>query len=390
MEKNNESSRKIVVNYNDNNYQFNIELSKPLNALYNELCSYFQINPNNFVLYFNEQKIRTDNNNQQLFNIIKNNSNLIFKIIPKKIKISQKLNLFRNSNTPKKITSITSRKKQSSNFLTISTQENIINKNRKNNIYGNASVIISKIPSNEDIQNILFEFNNKQNNNNNNHKLNNGNFENNNGFLTVLGNNSVRVDFKNESTLNEFISYISFIKYQNNYYKNIIIQKNCSSIRNNLRNLSYSKNNDRKENHKLNKRYNYSNSSKMLFSENNININDVIRALKQNELNNDCYHGLSLSRDGEDEIITDYYRQQNYLRNSSPYISENEKRILEEKENKKHFFKHKNFITSVGKYSMKPNFISNYVGMTPSENPKNHEFRNVDKNKWITNKGFNV
>jgi len=57
----------------------------------------------------------------------------------------------------------------------------------------------------------------------------------------------------------------------------------------------------------------------------------------------------------------------------------------------KHFFdKHKNFITSVGKYSMKPNFIPNYVGMTPSENPKNHAFRNVDKNKWITNKGFNV
>ena len=39
---------------------------------------------------------------------------------------------------------------------------------------------------------------------------------------------------------------------------------------------------------------------------------------------------------------------------------------------------------------MKPNFIPNYVGMTPSENPNNHEFRNVDKKKWITNKGFNV
>ena len=113
--------------------------------------------------------------------------------------------------------------------------------------------------------------------------------------------------------------------------------------------------------------------------------------MKENELNNDCYHGLSLKRDWEDEIVTDYYKQQNFLRNSSPYISEDEKRILEEKENKKHFIdKHKNFVTSVGKYSMKPNFIPNYVGMTPSENPKTHEFRNVDKKKWITNKGFNV
>ena len=158
-------------------------------------------------------------------------------------------------------------------------------------------------------------------------------------------------------------------------------------MRKKTRNLSHSINYGHSHSSDIHKRHKITNSSKVL---NNIKIDDVIRAIKQNELNNDCYHGLSLSRDGEDEIITDYYRQQNFLRNSSPYISENEKRILEERENKKHFFKHKNFITSVGKYSMKPNFIPNYVGMTPSENPNNHEFRNVDKNKWITNKGFNV
>jgi len=96
-----------------------------------------------------------------------------------------------------------------------------------------------------------------------------------------------------------------------------------------------------------------------MFSENNININinDVIKAIKKNELNTDSYHRLCLNRDEEDEIITDYYKQQNYLRNSSPYISKNEKIILEEKENRKHFFKNKNFVVSVGKYSMKPNFI---------------------------------
>ena len=61
---------------------------------------------------------------------------------------------------------------------------------------------------------------------------------------------------------------------------------------------------------------------------------------------------------------------------------------MEEKEKKKKFFKNKNFITSVGKYSMKPNFIPNYVGMTPSINPNEYEFRNINKNKWITIKGF--
>ena len=382
MEQSNEVSKIIVVNYKDNNYQFSTGLEKPINIFYNEICSYFKINPNNFILYYDKQKITAENNNLQLINIINNNSNSFFKIIPKKLKIGKKLNIPQNINTPKKLTSITSRKKPSSNFLTISIQGNGINANKNNNNYTNASVTISQIPSVKDIQDILFDFNN-------NHKINNNNFENSDGVVTVIGNKTVKVDFQNESNLNDFISYISFIQYENNYYKNIIIQKDNSFIRNNIRNLSYSNNNVRKEIHKFNRRYNYSNSSKLL-SENNININDVIRALKKNELNNDCYHGLSLSRDGEDEIITDYYRQQNYLRNSSPYISENEKRILEEKENKKHFFKNKNFVTSVGKYSMKPNFIPNYVGMTPSENPKNHEFRNVDKNKWITDKGFNV
>ena len=80
-----------------------------------------------------------------------------------------------------------------------------------------------------------------------------------------------------------------------------------------------------------------------------------------------------------------------FLRNSSPYISENEKRILEEKESKKKDYdKRQRFITSVGHYSMKPNYIANYVGMTPSENPKTHSFRDIDKSKWITNKGFNL
>ena len=383
---NNNISKVIIVNYKNNNYQFSTELIKPINILYNEICSYFNINPNNYSFYYNKQKLITDNNNQQLYNIIDNDSNPFFKIIQNKIPSFQKLNINPAINSSKKFNSITSRKKQSSNLLTIPIKEKLINSNKDNKINSSSSVIISQIPSFEDIEKILYDFNNKQNTYN--HKTNN-NF-NNNGIMTVIGRKTARINFREESTLNEFISYISFLKYENNYFKNIIIQKDTSSLKAKSRNLSQSNKNLRKDIHKFSKKYNYSNSSKMLLSENNININDVIKALKQNELNNDCYHGLSLSRDGEDEIITDYYRQQNYLRNSSPYISENEKRILEERENKKHFFKHKNFFTSVGKYSMKPNFIPNYVGMTPSENPKNHEFRNVDKNKWITNKGFNV
>ncbi len=88
------------------------------------------------------------------------------------------------------------------------------------------------------------------------------------------------------------------------------------------------------------------------------------------------------------KIINDFYSHQKYVRNSSPYISEDEQRKFEEKENKKKFINKKGFFVSVGKYSMKPNYIQNYVQMTPSESPLNFKFRIENKNKWLTKKGF--
>lgn len=394
------TSKIITLNFKQNNYQFSTELIKPLNTFYNEVCSYLQINPNNFSLYNNSQKLLTDNKNITISQVINSNDEPYFQILPKKQKTKTPNKLQFNSITTNE--PYTSRKKVIHNFLTISNNKKkplFANKryNNNNNFseyeqhYG---VIISQIPSVQDIENILSNFNKKQNNIIDYNLKTNNNFDKKNGILTVLFNNSVRIDFQDEKVLNEFISYVSFMKYENVYYKNMIIKKDISKIKKSLRNLSYSQKNVRNLLPNFNKKYNYNNNINTLQNEEHnikININDVIKAIKQNESNKECYHGLSLKRDGEDEIITDYYKQQNFLRNSSPYISDNEKRILEERENKKHFFdKHKNFITSVGKYSMKPNFIPNYVGMTPSENPKNHAFRNVDKNKWITNKGFNV
>ena len=394
------TSKIITLNFKQNNYQFSTELIKPLNTFYNEVCSYLQINPNNFSLYNNSQKLLTDNKNITISQVINSNDEPYFQILPKKQKTKTPNKLQFNSITTNE--PYTSRKKVIPNFLTISNNKKkplFANKryNNNNNFseyeqhYG---VIISQIPSVQDIENILSNFNKKQNNIIDYNLKTNNNFDKKNGILTVLFNNSVRIDFQDEKVLNEFISYVSFMKYENVYYKNMIIKKDISKIKKSLRNLSYSQKNVRNLLPNFNKKYNYNNNINTLQNEEHnikININNVIKAIKQNESNKECYHGLSLKRDGEDEIITDYYKQQNFLRNSSPYISDNEKRILEERENKKHFFdKHKNFITSVGKYSMKPNFIPNYVGMTPSENPKNHAFRNVDKNKWITNKGFNV
>jgi hypothetical protein len=275
------------------------------------------------------------------------------------------------------------------NIKSLSLRENIIMKTNREAI----GAIITKFPSVQDVEKILKDFN-----------LNNIHLPEKKGLLTNIDNNSLRVDFNKEAYLNEFINYISFIKYENPHYKKISIKKDVSNINGILSSRGSSNKALPKIFNTFEEKYDFQNNKNNNINNNplaksasknpkyklKIKIDDVIKALKQNELNKDSYHGLSLKRDGEDEIVTDYYQQQSFLRNSSPYINEHEKQILEEKENKKHFFKNKNFVTSVGKYSMKPNFIPNYVGLTPGENPKNHEFRAVDKNKWISKKGFNV
>jgi len=391
--KNKHQSTVITLTYNDNNYQFSTELIKPVETFYSEICSYLQINPKSFSLYYNSNHISFKSNpNQKISDIIDNNPNSAFKILPKKTKtINLRYQTIDQVDNSKNNNNIISRNKYNplsfssksvrNNLKLLTKNENKIFKEKINK--DSIGAIITKYPSVKEVEKILEDFN-----------MNNMHFPNKRGVMINLGNDSLRVDFNNEAYLNEFISYVSFIKYENPHFKNLTIKKDVSTMKLNKKGISNKLLPNIIQN--FDKKYDYMNNnlsksvakpSKMKLK---IKINDVIQALKHNELNKDTYHGLTLDLKGEDEIITDYYQQQSFLRNSSPYITEHEKQILEEKENKKHFFKHKNFVTSVGKYSMKPNFIPNYVGLTPGENPKNHEFREVDKNKWMNKKGFNI
>lgn len=73
---------------------------------------------------------------------------------------------------------------------------------------------------------------------------------------------------------------------------------------------------------------------------------------------------------------------------SSRYMCPEEKRIHEAFLDKKNWINKAGFIVSAGKYSFHDRYISNYVNMTPSEPPVNHKYREINKKKWITEKGF--
>ena len=389
-QRNKSKSIVITLDFKDNKYQFSTELAKPIETFYNEVCSYLQLNPKYYLLYYNSTQISFKSNQNKILSDIVNTSNTdsLFKIVPKKTKtVNLRYGTIEQNNNSRNINRINqlsiSSKSVRNNLKTLTTKENkILNANNLND--DNICAIITKYPSVKEVEKILEDFN-----------MNNIHNKNKKGAIINLGNNTLKVVFNNEAYLNEFINYISFIKYENPHYKSITIKKDVSNLKLKKKGMSNLVLPNLEGN--FDNKYNYSNNNNLSKSVSkpaklklNIKIDDVIKALKHNELNKDTYHGLSLNRDGEDEIITDYYQQQSFLRNSSPYITEHEKHVLEEKENKKHFFKNKEFFTSVGKYSMKQNFIPNYVGLTPGENPKNHEFREVDKNKWINKKGFNI
>ena len=84
----------------------------------------------------------------------------------------------------------------------------------------------------------------------------------------------------------------------------------------------------------------------------------------------------------------EYFNEQKYVRNSSPYLSREDNRKFDEKLNRQKWITPEGFISSVGNYSSVNRDIKNYVNNTPSESPLLHKFRPVNKEKWINKKGF--
>lgn len=90
----------------------------------------------------------------------------------------------------------------------------------------------------------------------------------------------------------------------------------------------------------------------------------------------------------QSSALNQYYGSQKYIRNSSPYFSRDDRRYIDYMVNKQRWLTKKGFQSSVGNYSMINRDIKNYVQETPSESPLVHKFREVEKSKWMSRKGF--
>ena len=207
-------------------------------------------------------------------------------------------------------------------------------------------------------------------------------------FVSPINFTSVKIQFPNEEILNGYKTYILFLKYEDPKFKQIVVKKEnlfktIKKIKLKSLNLSGTSNTERATDLIENK-------------DKKIIVKNIIKLYQHNKLqyknDNSSFSfntlGLKKSTDGSDKLIVNYYKNQRYLRNSSPYFSEEDKRLMDERESRKKFMTPKGFCVSVGKYSFPPRYISNYVQMTPSENPLTYRFRPVNKLKWMTKKGF--
>ena len=207
-------------------------------------------------------------------------------------------------------------------------------------------------------------------------------------FVSPINFSTVKIQFPNEQILNGYKTYILYLKYEDQKFKQILVKKEnlfktIKKIKLKSLNLSGTSNTERATDLIENK-------------DKKIIVKNIIKLYQHNKLqyknDNSSFSfntlGLKKSTDGSDKLIVNYYKNQRYLRNSSPYFSEEDKRLQDERESRKKFMTPKGFCVSVGKYSFPPRYISNYVQMTPSENPLTYRFRPVNKLKWMTKKGF--
>lgn len=184
--------------------------------------------------------------------------------------------------------------------------------------------------------------------------------------------NTATVHLPSSNLALEFIKKINHLK-QYPLYKNLqaeIVNEDVKS--------------DTTSNTNKSKRTNISNKNSNSVQKNVMNINNHNN--NKHSLFYENYGGV-LNNKNQKKLV-EFYKHQEYIRNSSPYGFEEAKRKQQEKEDKNNWYDHKGFISSVGKNSIRANYIANYVTLAQSESPLNHKFREIQRQRWLTEKGF--
>ena len=111
---------------------------------------------------------------------------------------------------------------------------------------------------------------------------------------------------------------------------------------------------------------------------------------KNMRLNKSCSYQNSY----EKKHWADIREKAGIIDNSSPYLDRSDKEYIDKIKNMKKWIIKKDFISTVGKASSLVNStkkeIKNYVMKTPSLPPVLHQFREIDKRKWVGKKNFFV
>ena len=326
----------IVVIFNSIPYSITIDKSGLISQVIEAIFESFNLNSKIYEILFQKKPLKITDN-RPLISLIGNKNNSVFTINKKTILSSVGKELINGNNKLKKK----------------ANNENLISSNYQ------YSLLLSNSNLNE-VKNLISNFNNLKKSNQ--------------AKILSNENNKVKITFNSNENKNEFINYYNSIKQNNKNSKKLDFTKI-----NHNKNFSVNQNiltSERKKRKNKNFTLSYDFSSQQPLTPRNFSKNFSFGEL-------DPFISSESSK-----IINNFYSHQKFVRNSSPYITEDEKRKYEEKENKKKFLNKKGFFVSVGKYSMKPNYIGNYVQMTPSESPLNFKFRVDNKNKWLTKKGF--
>ena len=240
-----------------------------------------------------------------------------------------------------------------------------------------AIVTIEDYPSKNDVLKILKEFLEKNKNRNTQYK-------------TLLYSNKIIITFYSSELAFGFLKRINQEIYDNPYYAytncNLKFKKKINLLNKNHSTPSIiNKSNYNKNNYKL-----YKSDFKNKSFKNNNNIS-------KNFLSLDSYYNMSTIKSN---IINSYshkhweniYSKAGVITNDgSPYISEEEKYLKERIKDKIKWINKKGFFNWVGKATSNKSYvIKNYVSQTPSLPPILHNFRPINKSKWIIKDDFKV